>query len=152
MGLSGDELESGISDLLGGKRELSVSSADDGLGSGVEGELFVGIVLSSSESNSSVSVNEDNLTVVGSDLKEALLLPSPVGGGWSTLLSALLSVGSGVGVFDSPSLGNVAVHLIQTDLNVVGLGVATGWLSNLSVHPEEGSIKLDFSAVSSSSR
>jgi len=152
LGSSGDESEFGISNLLGGKRELSVSSVNDGLGLVVEGELFVGIVLSSSETNSSTSVNEDNLAVVGSDLKETSLIPSPVGGGSGASLLASLSVGSGVGVSDSPSLGNVAVHLIQTDLNVVGLGVATGWLSNLSVNPEEGSVKLDISAASSSIR
>lgn len=152
LGLSCDESESGISDLLGGKGDLSVSSVNDGLGLVVKDELFISIVLSLSETNLSSSVNVDNLTVEGSDFKEALGFPSPVGGGWSSLLFTLLSVGSGVGVSDSPSLGNVSVHFIQTDLDVVGLDVSTGWLSDLTVYPEEGSVKLDFSTASSSVR
>ena len=77
LGVSGDKSELVLSDLLGGKREVLVGSGNDSLGSGVEVELLISSSSSVSQANSSVSLDVDNLTVVGADLESSFSLPSP---------------------------------------------------------------------------
>lgn len=110
--------------------------------------MLIWVVLSSSKTDSSV-LDVDDLAIVSSDLEESLSVPSPVGSSWSSPLLRSLSVGSGSGVTDGPSLVDGSVHVIQAKLNVVGSDITTSWLDNLIVHPEEGSVEFDFGAVSS---